>query len=707
METPFFDLNDTTHTLIDNSGDDLILDEFLDSPITIDELEKALKKLKNNKSPGFDNVINEFLKLTNPLFKTTLLSVFNLLLTHGYFPKAWSIGLIIPIFKKGDPKLSENYRGITLLSCLGKLFTSIINQRLNQWAELYEKYDQNQYGFRDNKSTIDAMFLLQNIIDIFLSSNNALYVSFIDLKKAFDCTSHKALWHKLKINSVSSKITNLLKNMYSKVKLCVKESLNTANVIPCNCNHKITGINNTCCMTCNTEVFEPFFFSPHAGVFQGESLSPTLFSFFLNDINDFMKEDPSLGINIYQLYISLLLFADDMVLFSSNRFGLQTGLDRLRDYCNNWGLVVNAEKTKCMVFKKGSNKSILDKWNYNGAELETVTSFKYLGFVFASSGKFSKGIDHVFFQGKRALFNMLSSINNFECMNVNMQLSMFHSLVNPVLCYASEIWGYAEAKKVETVHLKFLKIILKVRKTTPSCIVYKECNVFPLYLTRLFKLINFWLKVINLDNDNAMKVLYHTSLIIHADKPFFDIPVCWAHQVRKILFTYGFGYIWENQQNGVEKSFSKIFKTRLIDSFWQSNSGEIESLSIHRLYRQLHSEQALYLSCMQNDYVRIAITKLRLGSHNLLIERGRWNNTDYLDRKCLLCDDIEDEYHFVIICPKYYDLRVKYLPKKYYHKPSMYKFLELINCNDFLLLKKLGLFLHHAFRKYTIDEVLA
>ena len=110
---------------------------------------------------------------------------------------------------------------------------------------------------------------------------------------------------------------------------------------------------------------------------------------------------------------------------------------------------------------------------------------------------------------------------------------------------------------------------------------------------------------------------------------------------------------------------------------------------------------------MQNDYVRIAITKLRLGSHNLLIERGRWNNTDYLDRKCLLCDDIEDEYHFVIICPKYYDLRVKYLPKKYYHKPSMYKFLELINCNDFLLLKKLGLFLHHAFRKYTIDEVLA
>ena len=82
-------------------------------------------------------------------------------------------------------------------------------------------------------------------------------------------------------------------------------------------------------MTCNSQALETFFIYPHAGVFQGESLSPTLFSFFLNDINDFMKEDPAIGINIYQFYIALLLFADDMVLFSSSRFGLQNGLDRL------------------------------------------------------------------------------------------------------------------------------------------------------------------------------------------------------------------------------------------------------------------------------------------------------------------------------------------------------------------------------------------
>ena len=91
-----------------------------------------------------------------------------------------------------------------------------------------------------------------------------------------------------------------------------------------------------------------------------------------------MKKDPAIGINIYQFCVALLLFADDMVLFSSSRFGLQNGPDRLCEYCSNWGLVVNVEKTKYLVFKKGGQKSILDKWQYNGQTIETVTFLNIL-----------------------------------------------------------------------------------------------------------------------------------------------------------------------------------------------------------------------------------------------------------------------------------------------------------------------------------------
>lgn len=172
------------------------------------------------------------------------------------------------------------------------------------------------------------------------------------------------------------------------------------------------------------------------------------------------------------------------------------------------------------------------------------------------------------------------------------------------------------------------------------------------------------------------------------------------------MYTNGFGYIWENQNLGANKEFFNIFKTRLLDSFWQSNNAEIDSLSVHRLYRHLSYVSNNYLFSLPNNYIRISLTRLRLGSHHLNVERGRWNKIDYADRKCNLCNDIEDEFHFVVCCPKYIDLRKKYLPKQLYLNPRMHKFILFLNSNDILQMKKLGIFLHHALKKYGSEEIL-
>ena len=295
-------------------------DLFLDSEIRMVELEEALNKLNTNKSPGQDHIINEFLKYNTYLFRKAMLSVFNALLHNGYFPNTWAVGVIIPIFKNGDVQIADNYRGVTLLSCIGKLFTNILNTRLNKGAEADSKYDHFQYGFRGNKSTIDAMFILQSIVELFLRNKRTLYVSFIDLRKAFDCTNHMALWYKLHQIGINTKIITLIKDMYSKMKLCVKSSfLNHNNV--CSCVDDTT-MENPPCANCNHDVNHSHYFSPHSGVFQGESLSPFLFSMYLNDLNDYMKIDEDIGIRIQQLYMVILLFADDMVLFSESRIGL-------------------------------------------------------------------------------------------------------------------------------------------------------------------------------------------------------------------------------------------------------------------------------------------------------------------------------------------------------------------------------------------------
>ena len=102
----------------------------LDYPITDEEFEAAINKLKANKSPGFDNILNEVIKIGTDAIKGHSVNLFHRILDTGKYPALWSFGLIVPIHKKDDRSKNGNYRGITLLSELGKLFTSILNNRL-------------------------------------------------------------------------------------------------------------------------------------------------------------------------------------------------------------------------------------------------------------------------------------------------------------------------------------------------------------------------------------------------------------------------------------------------------------------------------------------------------------------------------------------------------------------------------------------------
>ena len=163
------------------------LNQELNKPFSPTEISAAIKKLKNNKSPGIDNILNEHIKSTCHLFLPVYTQLFNTIFDSGRVPESWVIGDILPIFKnKGSINSPENYRPITLLSCLGKLFTSILNDRLYNFAEKYEILCPNQAGFRKGLSTIDNLFVLQSLIEISKSYKNKLFCAFIDFKQAFD-----------------------------------------------------------------------------------------------------------------------------------------------------------------------------------------------------------------------------------------------------------------------------------------------------------------------------------------------------------------------------------------------------------------------------------------------------------------------------------------------------------------------------------------
>lgn len=372
----FKNINNTSYDETENHIDDnqeapefVQINEEINQPIIESEIIAATKSLKNNKSAGADNIVNEHLKNTLDIMLPIYKQLFNLILDRGIVPTNWTLGTILPIYKnKGDKLLPENYRPITLVSCLGKLFTALINARLNKYAEKHETISSCQAGFRKGFSTADNLFIINNLIDLIRSKKKKLYCTFVDFKQAFDMVWRQGLWSKMIDYQVNGKCLTLIKNMYSNIKSKISTSDGTTAYFPCT-----------------------------TGVRQGENLSPFLFTLYLNDLEAYLNNKRVPGIicetndeNIYVfLKIFIMLYADDTVIVSENKNDMQDALNAFEEYCKKWKLTVNVTKTKVLIFSKGRH-SKFDKFFFNGTQLEIVNEYKYLGIIFTKSGSYFK-----------------------------------------------------------------------------------------------------------------------------------------------------------------------------------------------------------------------------------------------------------------------------------------------------------------------------
>ena len=159
--------HDENCNLCKNCNSDTI--EELNGEISISEVESVISNLPTGKSAGLDGITNELLKKSSIHISPILCSLFNKIFESGHFPTKWSQALIIPVYKQGQIKNPKNYRGISLLSCVGKVFTKLLNKRLSDWAEQNDVMFDSQAGFRKGKSTVDHIFVLQGLISKYLS----------------------------------------------------------------------------------------------------------------------------------------------------------------------------------------------------------------------------------------------------------------------------------------------------------------------------------------------------------------------------------------------------------------------------------------------------------------------------------------------------------------------------------------------------------
>ena len=157
------------------------LQSELDNPISIEEIDKAIEKLKNKKAAGLDGIRNEMIKTSSRFIKYPLEKLLNLILQYGIFPRSWSNGIITALHKSGNKDDPSNYRGICISSCLGKVFCSILNTRLLNFSNNHKILHRSQIGFLPGHRAAEHILTDQHVTH---SPRGKLYTCFVGFKKA-------------------------------------------------------------------------------------------------------------------------------------------------------------------------------------------------------------------------------------------------------------------------------------------------------------------------------------------------------------------------------------------------------------------------------------------------------------------------------------------------------------------------------------------
>jgi hypothetical protein len=447
------------------------------------------------------------------------------------------------------------------------------------------------------------------------------------------------------------------------------------------------------------------FFSSYTGVRQGENLSPILFSIYLNDLTEFMSSkmeglttmsstiNNCLSDDTLDVYLKLylLLYADDTILLAESRLDLQNGLHAMSDYCKIWDLQVNEDKTKILIFSSHKFNKNNVNFSYNGRELEIVEDFSYLGVLFNFNGKFYKAKKRIVEQARKAMFSVVKKSRKLN-LPVSIQLHLFNSMVVPILLYGCEVWGIENLQILEQFQLRFCKLILNLKASTPNCMIYGETGQMPLELQIKSRVLCYWARLINSKDDKISNVLYRTILSLHVSN---SIVSPWISYVSNTLNELGLSYYFESQHVDNFSHFKNIVKCRLKDQFlqnWQAIITDSSKCLVYRLFKKEFGFEK-YLDILPGNLCKI-LCKYRTTNHMLPIEKGRHLHIDRNQRTCHKCvrQSLGDEFHYLFECRFFTESRKKFIDNHFTSHPNIFTLDKLMNSNNYHTLLRLALF---------------
>ena len=607
--------------------------QFLNKKFSLQELEDVIKGLYKKKSVGPDLIANEFLKLATPELLNLILKYLNLNLRQGITCKNWCYDLITLIHKEGPKDDPNNYRGICIMNALLKVLCTLLNNRLTDYCAEQKLIDIKQIGFERFSRASDHIFTLKTVVNKYVVDERGkkLYTCFVDFKKAFDSVWHDALFRKLENKGINGKFLDIIRNIYKQTRCAVK------------INGKATK-----------------YFKYEKGVQQGNPLSPILFNLFINDIFEEIRNNSQITLDGESM-VHALMYADDLIIMATSPEELQRSLDGLSKYCEKWKLNVNIKKTQCMTFSKGTNVR-KHPFKINGKLVEHTREYKYLGInINAKNCSFSPTLTNLSAKATRAIYAITSKLP-IRNAPIKTMLRLFDFCVSPILQYGSEIWApYLDhdwekwdTTQIERTHTKFLKRVLGVNRSTTNVMVRSELGRYPLQERILKRNITY---IRYMDEKPPTSLVWNALRYEEAQ----ENSNCQRKTIFSLINRYKQNILEENENTVLEKvkemEENKIRNT-IRFGFEEAWKEQLNNFSKTDTFKQFKNKIQMepYLNDIKNRKMRVAITKLRLSDHCLMIEDGRHQRPIISrdQRFCPYCPgEIENEEHFFTKCTAY------------------------------------------------------